>query len=142
MIKNKKALSNIISTVIIILLSMVAVTVLSASVLNLVKNPSLSPEYSCPTLQFKSLLKIDNTCYNQATGETEVTLKRSLDESLSINNMQFSIDSEIWECGESCGVCNILNPGNTQTYYFETLGSRVEIITNNCVLDVKEIGAC
>ena len=145
---NKKGLSDIISTVLIILLILVSVSLISMSVFKLVKNPALSPGESCPIIQFNKVVKIYKVCLNQETKDIEITLERNLDENYLIEELAFVVDknekTNKYKCGDQCGECKILNPGNIKTYYITTQENpdKLSLILNNCVLETKEINNC
>lgn len=143
---NKKAVSGVITTIILLLLVVVLVGVLSISVINLINQISLAPESSCPILKSKNLMKIQEACYNDLTNDLEITIRRNNDKSVFIENIEFIInnnESEIWQCGNACGTCNLPKPGTTRKYFFESSKEKSIILrANNCLLEEKEITSC
>ena len=143
---NKKGLSDIISTVLIILLSISLVFILSNSIVNLLNNPSLSPDTSCPILQFKSIVKMQKVCYDKNLGDILVTVQRSNDENLLVNSMEFIIEKDSGEtnsfsCGNQCGTCKLPNVGKTTTYYLEASGNEKSIsLSGGVVLSIFTFG--
>jgi len=139
-IKNKRGLSNLIATVFIILLSMTAITILSTQILSLIRSPALAPEASCPVIISKKLIQVTNACYNQETGEIELTLIKNHNE-ININSLRFLLDGESYLCGDSCGTCQII-ASDLQTYYFDKKANQVTIFIDNCLTETKEINNC
>ena len=145
---NKKAVSGIVATVILILLSTALVGVLSLSIINLVQQPVFAPEYSCPILQSKNILTIQDACYNEVTKDIEIVLRRSGDESITINSLEFitnnNTETNTWTCGNSCGTCKLLKVGNTRKYFFEADGTEksLSIRANNCILEKQDMVKC
>ena len=144
---NKKALSEIVANILMILLSITLIALVSSSIFSLVKNPNLSPGTSCPIIQFNQPIKIDSVCYNEEKQEVELTLSRNSDEKIKIESLKFIISdnsaSESFSCSSSCGNCEILNNGEKKTYYINTLNNKkASLIANNCILEEKEIIKC
>ncbi|MAG07681.1 hypothetical protein CMI46_02600 [Candidatus Pacearchaeota archaeon] len=140
-IKNKKAISNIVASVLMILLIVAAIATLSTSVLNLVKSPALSPENSCPVLLSKKPIQIQSACYNSVLEETEIIIKRNNDKT-TINNLIFSLDNEAYTCSNSCGSCQIPTTIGTQKYFFSENAEEVTLNVNGCLIEKKEVGVC
>jgi len=145
---NKKAISDIVTSVLIILLILVSISLVSMSVFKLVNNPTLSPGESCPIMQFNKVVKIFNVCLNQETNDTEITLERTLDEKYQINSLDFIIDKNQetakYKCGNQCGECKILSQGSLKTYYINSNenSAKLDLIVNNCIIDTKNIINC
>ncbi len=140
-IKNKKALSDIVAVVMIIALSVIAAGLVWAYI-----SPSisgLSPEFNCLNAQIDQLLKIENACFNTATGDVELTISRTLNPSYNINNIEFSIinqDGSVdnYYCGQGCNGAEILSPGSIKTYYFTSSNSQpteIFVGADGCNLD-------
>ena len=128
--KNKKAISNIMATMFLVLLTIMAVGVLWGFVKTTIDKVDLSPEIDCLELKTKSSIQIKKACYNPTTSETKIILERALT-GLEINNMEFLISSNTntnkYECGLSCGNgCTILHDGETKTYLFSSTGKNIE----------------
>ena len=144
---NKKGLSSVIATVLILLITVAAFTILSASVLKLVRDPSLSPKFSCFDLQFNRAVTVKSACYNQTSKEAEIVLQRFIDKDLEVPSLKFVINSDShsssWDCSNSCSNCRILDAGRVKKYYFpiSNLGTngKVSITAPNCLLDSKVI---
>tara|TARA_Y100000310_G_C20608394_1_gene776722 strand:- start:145 stop:585 length:441 start_codon:yes stop_codon:yes gene_type:complete len=143
-IVNKKGLSNVISVVIIIMLSITLIGILSTGIFNILNDPTLSPSQSCLVLDSKNVLEIEHTCYNDLTKDLEVTVRRSGDKTLFLNSIQFTLDDSItWECGNSCGTCKLLQPGNSRKYFFNTIEAKsLALKANNCLVDLEKISIC
>ena len=146
LIKNKRGVSNIIATILIILVSVAAVGILWFYITNTIK-PALSPENSCFDFSINSPIKIDSACFNPASGNIEIKITRSFD-SPPLNNLNFFINSDSishgWSCSNACGTCSILNKGESKKYYFNSENqnnTKVYVQSDKCLLDslnVKE----
>ena len=144
---NKKGVSGVLSTIVLMLLAIVFIGILSISIINLINQISLGPETLCPILKSKNIIKIQEACYNDLTNDLEIIVRRNTDESIFIENIEFIINnnkSETWQCGNSCGTCNLPKPGNTRKYFFSSENSKnsITLRMNNCLLQEKEITNC
>jgi hypothetical protein len=146
---NRKGVSNLIATMLIILLSIASVGLLWVYVTNTIK-PALSPENSCFDFGINPPVKIDSACFNPESENIEIKLTRSFD-STTLNNLNFIINSNSfsnsWSCSNACNTCSILNKGESKKYYFNfdsnnTQNLKVYVQSGNCLIDslnVKEI---
>lgn len=143
LIKNKRALSNIIASLIIILLSLVAVSAIWITVNNLTKQVSLSPEINCFNTKIQPPIKINSACYNEEKNQIEIELKRNLEE-LQITALELITEAGEWKCSSTCGNCIILNSGETKTYFLDEKSKSKEITLkiNECVIETKNVGDC
>lgn len=151
---NKKAVSEVITTIVIVFLVVVCIALLGLSVNNFIKKEvNFSPQISCIKIQASPPANIVTACYNYQTNKTEITLKRSVVNDFEIQNLGFTLSnqdtSEEFLCGNSCGVCNILEVGKTKTYFLSNTDSKTNLIpteitlkTSNCVLETKSIDSC
>src|SRR3989344_5206618 len=112
--KSKKALSEIISATLLVVLVVSIVGVFGVFMKNYVSQLSLSPQISCSDMSNNPPLSIEKACLNNATGDIELSLHRYAD-SIDINKLEFNIDfgisSQSYECSSSCGSCKILETG-------------------------------
>jgi len=143
---NKRALSNIVTTLLIIILSLAIVATLWLMINSFANKPNLSPKVSCIDLQSKNELKIEKSCFNKDTNELEITIKRTFSGN-EIDNVQFSLDSEVWQCTDSCGNCIIPSSGEAKTYFFDSNNanpenSNIKIYISSCLLDEKPVESC
>ena len=88
----KKALSNIIATLIIISISLVAVSIVWINVKGLIDNVSLSPELNCLDIKLQPPKPINTACYNLETKTKEATLKRNIN-NIEINSLTLASES-------------------------------------------------
>jgi len=142
--KNKKALSTIIASLIIILLSITAVSIIWITIKGLTNSVALSPEINCLNIKIQPLIKINSACYNPENKQIEVELKRNLEE-MQINSISILSDSSSeWKCSSTCGNCLILNPGETKTYFLseESKPNEITFGIENCITETKEIKNC
>lgn len=147
-IKNKKAASQIVTAVFLIMISVTAVAIIFTSIRTVISNPNLSPENSCLNLQLKSLITIEKACYNQQTKDIEITVTRNIDDKITLNTLGFIINtqpnSKKFSCNYQCGNCDILSPGQTKTYYFQSneVPSTIKVLSSNCLLSESEVKNC
>lgn len=144
MIKNKKALSNIIATLIIISISLVAVSMVGITVKELIDNVSLSPELNCLNVKIQPPIIIKSACYDSKTNKIKIDLQRNI-QNLQIKSLYFLSDSgSEWYCGENCHQCIIPNTGETKSYLLPSENSEEELTlkVNNCILEAKEVSVC
>lgn len=140
---NKRGLSEIVTVVLILTLTILAVTILASVVIKIAKAPKLSPEYNCLDVKIKNLVTIESSCYNQNTQDIQVSLKRNL-QNLEIKNIGFIINNQEYICGNFCGNCNIVSNGNSETYYIfqSERPEDIKIKINNCLISTKKITTC
>lgn len=141
--KNKKAISTIIATTIIILVSLVAITMLWSSVKKLTEIVALSPEISCFDTKIAPPVTIKSACYNSETQKIETELKRNL-EDIKINSMYILSDANEWGCGIKCSQCIILNQGETKKYFLdsEQKPEKITIKIEKCIIETRDVGSC
>ena len=144
MIKNKKALSNIIATLIIISISLLAIALIWNIFNNLAKEIKMSPEINCFDIKIQPPIKINSACYNSENKQIEIELKRNFNE-IQINSISISSDSNSeWQCSSTCGNCIILNSGEIKTYFLneETQPKEIILQIEDCIIEIKNIGDC
>lgn len=144
---NKKGVSNMVGTIVLMVLVVSFIAVLSTSIISLINQISLAPESLCPILKSKNLVKIQDVCYNDLTKDLEVIVQRNNDKSIFLENIEFITnngESETWQCGNSCNTCNLPTLGTTRKYFFESSDGKKSITlrANNCLLEEKEIAFC
>lgn len=148
--KNKKALSTIIATMMIILLSLVAISTIWITISSLINTVQYSPEFSCQDFTIQPPIRINKACFNLTTEDAEITLKRNIDNfeiQKLIFIMQSSTQSSEWCCGlPNCPQCQVLKPGTTQNYLFDfteqNIPNKVALKIGECFIEEKEIGEC
>lgn len=150
---NKKALSQVVATVLIVMLSIIAASTIGYIVIDLAKAPSLSPQASCLDISLLKPVKIESACYNNKTSEIELKMSRSM-ENLEISSLSFMFSSQAgsskkWLCSSDCANCNVLQKGETKIYYLNApslmaIGnSSITLSTQGCLLDRTEfLGLC
>ncbi len=110
---NKKSMSNIIVSVLLILLAIAAVIIVWQVVKTQINKAQLSPD-----LCLNSEIKIQSSCFNSGTNEVEIKLSRIPEKQIS--ELDFALNyadkSEVYCCGTDCPNCLILASG-TKTYY-------------------------
>ena len=141
--KNKKALSTIVASLILILLSLVAVSILWTTFNNLANRIQMSPEINCFDIKIQPPIKINSVCYSEEKKQIDVELKRNLEE-LQINSLGLITETGEWECSSTCGNCLILNTGETKTYFIdgETKPKEIVLKIDECIIETESIGDC
>lgn len=138
----KKALSNTVVNVLLIVAAMLAIMLVWYSVRQLTKNPG-----ETPCFYFVNALKIEKACYLNEN-EVQIVLNRNF-ENLAIEKMEFSFSpgNALWEIkNEKCsdartsnnnygGYCKILAPGATSSYIFNTSGLEKQQIIEFAILN-------
>lgn len=145
---NKKALSSVIAVTLIILVSVIAVAIISTYIIKSVKSVQLSPESSCLDLKINQALKIESACYNSSNNEVKTTINRGLN-TQQISQIDFTVSSldktERWEVGGQCVNCKLPEEGESKTYYLDSTSTEkrtIIISTSSCELDRIEIKPC
>ena len=145
---NKKALAPVIAVTLIILLSVLAVGIISTYVIKSVKSVQLSPESSCLDLKINQALKIETACYNTSNNEIKTTIKRAIN-TPQLSTIDFTVSSldktERWEVGGSCLNCKLPEEGESKVYDLDSTSTEKRTLilsTQSCELDRKEIFAC
>ena len=148
-IKNKKAVSQVVTTMLIIMLTISAVAIIGFAINNSIKNKlALSPKTSCLEMQFSPPIKIEKACYNLNTNDTELTIKRNADDKIQINTLVFILNSgsgsDSFTCGNSCGNCQILKIAERKIYYLniDEKPTETSVKLNNCLIETKNIVDC
>ncbi|MEK6898944.1 MAG: hypothetical protein AABW79_02505 [Nanoarchaeota archaeon] len=140
----KRGLAPIIIGILIILISIVAITIIWTSI----KPTLLSPQNSCLTAELNPEIIIQSACYDQEAQETILVLERKIDSSISeigiiISNSQ---ENEKFSCSNACGTCTLLSAGERKTYYLanENLDDpkTLTITSNKCKIQSESIKNC
>ncbi|PIN90710.1 hypothetical protein COU57_02615 [Candidatus Pacearchaeota archaeon CG10_big_fil_rev_8_21_14_0_10_32_14] len=151
-INDKRALSNVVATFLILLLSMIAIGIVYGTVSNILYSIKYSPTLSCIDIMVKNPIEIVSSCYNAETKKIEVELRRSFG-NVEINDLKFHIVSSnlynlVYSCSsETCG-CTILGQGEIKKYEFdlssagENIYESVVINTNDCIIKESRINPC
>lgn len=148
LLKDKKGVAEIITTVLIILLSITAISMLSLLFTNFYKEIDLSPKTSCIFLKIDIPIRINKACYNSVTEDIEISLSKLAD--IDINDIKFILskekESKIWSCGSGCDTCSIIKNGESRKYFLSVVGlekqERVAISSSECIFTEKEIIDC
>lgn len=142
-IMNKKGVSGVVATLFLILSSIFALSVVGYTVLGYI---DLSPQISCTEAQIQPPVTISSAIYNPDTKEVEVTLQRSLQESVPVNSLEFTIlsdsESNEFSCSDSCGNCIVVSPGTSEKYYFsveEFVPQRVILGISGCTVEARTL---
>jgi hypothetical protein len=145
--RNKKGLSQIIATVIFIVLSISAIALLFPAVKNLTERAGaeLSPIASCIQMQ-QSRSTIQGVTYIEKDGENYLTITVKRSPIHEIESFDFILETETesqrFRCGLHCGgACNIQGPNQEKTFYFdiENVQSVKLLVNENCEMDEKAV---
>ena len=145
---NIKGLSSIVTTMLLVLLTVVATGTLYSLIKTTVSDPLSSPQFNCLNLQLNPPVTIQYACINSKTNDIEVKLKRESD--LEINSLSFLLISDKGEtpfsCGKSCSQCIILDSLDTKTYLLNPQNSlsqnSIKLYTYSCLIGEKTISNC
>ena len=143
--KNKKSLSNVVGTMLLILLILASIPLIYNLIKKLKHDPFLSPETPCPNLQMNPPIKIIKSCYNKQNKENEITL--STINRQKIYSIEFLLDFETekikFACGNTCSTCKSFMQ-NSKTHYIssEKKPKSIKILLNDCEIDEKRILNC
>jgi len=145
---NRKGMSEVVVTVVLLLITLSSIALAGYSVLNLIKKQNLqtSPKYNCLdiTTKFTPPIQIVKTCINQ-NNEIEALIRRSTEE-ITITTLSFKIGEEIWTCSDVCNNCEIPLPGSSKKYYLapekNTEGKTLEVYIEKCLIDKIKVLSC
>ena len=147
---NKKALSDIIATISLILLAILAVGILGFTINKVISNAQLSPQMSCLEMKTSPPIEIIKSCYNSLSPDQDlqITLKRKI--STNIFSLDFIVssasESSRWAVGGTCADSMLLEPGQTETYLIGPVSiaenSKISVEVDNCLLETKTIREC
>src|SRR3989344_6590887 len=117
---DKRGVSEIVSVVLLILISMSLVAIMFVYITDYASKPlHLSPG-DCINMQSNLPVSIDSACYNKFNNNIEVKLSRGLD-NFVIDSLKLSVNegskSSSWSCSSTCNTCIIPNTGEKKFYY-------------------------
>ena len=139
---NKKALSNVITTVLLILIGISAASIIAYNIFPII---DLSPEILCTEMQLKPPVVIDSVEFDSESRDLKVNLKRSFNSELYSLDFKVITDKESFDfaCTQSCENCIILEEGSTSEYYFsipeEQNPNRIILSVSECALQSYNI---
>jgi len=149
---NKKAISNIVVSMILILLITISVTILFISIKEMTSQETLASPSHCIDLQAYPPIQTQGVCYNLETKDVEANLIRKNNE-VNIKSLEFVIDfkdefyTDAWVCCEDeCDNCKIHEQG-TKTYYLKyqdesKIPTKFSLNIEGCLIETKEINNC
>ncbi|MBS3099764.1 hypothetical protein J4463_00935 [Candidatus Pacearchaeota archaeon] len=143
---DKKAISNIVVTILIIFLAISSITILAVFLSKYVKE-NTDYEKSCISMQLKDPIKIESACFNKSSQETKTSLIRN-ENSPEINFLVFELKKgeliNKFVCSSDCKNCAILPKGNSKSYYVDSSEQfeKVHLSIGNCPIAEKEIIPC
>ena len=141
----KKAISQIVSTVILLITILITIPIFYVVINKMVKDTTMSPEIPCPDIQINPPIRIIKSCYNQETKDNEILLSKTTD--YKINLIEFTLDfdaeNQNFKCDDSCSSCRI-SEQNSKTYYIFSEQKPKEIILriNNCEIEKRNVVNC
>jgi deoxycytidylate deaminase len=147
---NKKASSESLITVVLIIIALASISLASFSVMNLFDSSKiqLSSQYNCFDLQteLSSTLKIARSCID-TDGKIKALIQRNSND-LNVQSISFTLEDETWACSiESCSNCEILQAGTSRVYYFtpsnqDSIDKSLKVYIGNCLIDEMKITRC
>jgi hypothetical protein len=144
---NKKGLASIVAMISLILITSIATVMVSKVVFDSLREDGvfLSEGVNCLELQTAGVIEIQRAC-KRIDGGVELMVERKLS-SLEVPYLDFTFNrdegSSSYNCGYSCGNCELLNEGSTKRYYFEDSGVQAIAHVGSCILDnIDIVGEC
>ncbi|MFA5020224.1 MAG: hypothetical protein WC533_03945 [Candidatus Pacearchaeota archaeon] len=147
---NNKAVSEIIVTMLFILLVIASISIIWFSV-SKITSTNLSPQLSCTEMKINPPVSINKICDNIETRDIEAVVERSNNEAVLLSSLEFVISSDTQRegytcCADDCPNCEIVRPGQYKKYYFytENLGENPVFIlsVDGCTLESVQIKEC
>ena len=150
---NKKAVAAVVTIVLLILISMIAISLLWVSIIKPKTNLSPLP---CTIQRINQLVSIEEVCYIPEESTVVTTLKRGFTNT-EVRSLEFSLSLEDqrlnYICdgpyGNSCGTTCIPpeQPGSMKKFYLsideeEQIPNSLTIKANGCTLERAEIPIC
>jgi|SRR3989344_1666449 len=147
LIKNKRGVSEIVTTSLLIMIGVALVSAIFVYTMSYAKKPiNLSPE-NCINFQSSPPITIESACYNGLTKKAEVKLRRGID-NLDISSLQLAVssssNSRVLQCSK-CNTCKVLASGEQKMYYVnsENKPESLKLIINECEAgSVKRVEKC
>jgi len=136
---NRKGLSNIVSTMLILLLSIAALTLLYTILKPMIVDTTMSPQVSCFDWKVNPPLKLSNACFNSTSNEVRVNVMKIGDVS-KVDSLEFTLTksgSEIakWQVGGECGQSSFNE--NREDYYLPFTGLNFEKGSQTIILNLR-----
>lgn len=144
---NKLGMSDLVSIVLLIMISVTLVIIVFVYITDFSKNPALLSPQSCIDIQANPSIIIRSACYNPLTKDVEAVIFRQVSNfDVSSLRVRVFVDdySESWQCS-SCGSCSIPDEGESGTYYFGPLDSKPQSLAltiNDCAEIKKKVDDC
>lgn len=148
---NKKALSDMVTTSILIVMTVASISLAGYSVRNLLTNSNvqLSSEFNCLDLQtdISPTIKLVKACFDSQTGEVQALVQRN-QENFNIDSLSFVLGEETWTCSqETCSsACEVLSPDTTRFYYItpnqNPLDKTLNVYVGSCQIGEVRINDC
>lgn len=135
----KRAISGVIASVLLILVAVAAAFLLYTLVKSQI---NFSPQVSCIDMQISPPVTIEKVCYNQASQDTELTLRRNQDLVDYINLATSGKENSLWRIGQGCANCIFLNANEIKTYYLAEQPEKITLAVPNCVLETQDVPTC
>ena len=146
-IKDKKALSEVVAVLSLILISLAAISILWIIVKNLTNPEILLAPKQCLDMQINPPYSIEKACYNETSKEAVIILKKTM-QNYQINNLYFimnSVEESLkWRCGSQCQNCK-LPITQTPKDFFISLNNKPNSVTlqiNDCAIETKGVIEC
>lgn len=139
---NRKGISSVVTTVLLILISIASLSIVASKVLPMI---DLSPQISCTEMQISPPASIQSAVIEN--GEVKLTLQRYFT-GRDIKALEFRIDSSEgssqFACTPACENCIIPGEGELAEYYFAFSPSEVPesivLTIDGCTLQSYQLG--
>jgi hypothetical protein len=138
--RTKKALSDVIATMIMVSLVFVAAGVLFVVVRNLVEI-----ELSPPDLCLEEKLRIQEVCYNNRTNDLEINLFRRAGVEFEVIyfSIEFEKDSLLFHCCRDCEDCRVMESGRKKYFIgLDEMPKKLKIESDNCLEGQRVVKEC
>lgn len=141
--KIKKSVSGVVTTAILIAITVVAASILFASVNKMLKKQE-SMKILC--LDITPPVLLSNACFNSTAGEVKIDMAKISEK--QIESLEFILEFEeetlVWCCScNNCQTCSIIEEGS-KVYYIssekkpKTLALRID----ECAFESKKVADC
>jgi len=142
---NKKAISQIMVSILLIIIVLIIIPAFYIGVKKLIKDPLTSPQISCPDLQTLPPIKIIKACYNQETQDNEITLSQTSDYKPVLIGfiVDFGQANKQFQCSSACSTCKI-SAENSKKYYIYSnqKPNEISLLIDGCEIETMNVVDC
>jgi len=142
---NKRAMSEVVTIVLLVSFVLIMVGVVFALVINLKDDVLMAPK-KCLDFTISQPVKIQEACFNSSSQEVIVTLFRERqDPEISKLGFVFETEegSEKFTCSDFCGNCEILKTSQQKRYFIQVNNSKkLTFLINDCLIKSVDLTPC